>query len=212
MNMMTASYKKDLQTMLLRTVHPVIFVFIALSLLLSSVAYAQSTAGVSSETNAQAKAKKLAIDKNAPLANQVETLKQAAIELNRDLLILEEDLLFPGNTQVAVFVSMNVGKFFGLDALKVKIDGKVVASHLYTDKQIDALLRGGIQRIYMGNVKSGKHEISAFFTGTGPEGREFKRAAKLNFVKASDPSLLEIRVVDSKEKIQPVFDIKEWQL
>ncbi len=198
--------------MLQRTVRPVIFVFITINLLLSSATYAQSPTDAPSATNVEAEPKELVIDKTAPLANQVEKLKQAAIELNRDLLILEEDLLFPGNTQVAVFVSMNVGKFFKLDAIKVKIDGKVVGSHLYTEKQIDALFRGGIQRIYMGNVKSGEHEISAFFTGRGPEGREFKRGAKLNFVKTSDPSLLEIRVVDSKKKIQPVFYIKEWQL
>ena len=146
------------------------------------------------------------------LAKQVEELKKAAIELNRDLLILEEELLFPGNTQVSVFVSMDVGTFFQLDALKVKIGDQVVASHLYTDKQVDALFRGGIQRLYVGNIKSGEHEISAFFTGKGPEGRDFKRAAKLKFVKTSDPSMLEIRVVDSKQKIQPIFFIKEWQL
>ena len=77
---------------------------------------------------------------------------------------------------------------------------------------MDALFRGGIQRIYVGNVKSGEHEVSAFFTGRGPEGREFKRAATFKFVKTSEPSLLEVRVVDSKQKIQPVFFIKEWQL
>jgi len=210
--MLTASYKNNLQVMLKRTLHPVIFGFIVLNLLICNVADAQSATEVPSANNNEVEPKALTIDKSAPLADQVEKLKQAAIELNRDLLILEEDLLFPGNTQVAVFVSMNVGKFFKLDALKVKIDGDVVGSHLYTDKQVDALFRGGIQRIYMGNVKSGEHEISAFFTGRGPEGREFKRAAKFTFVKTSDPSLLEIRVVDSKRKIQPVFFIKEWQL
>ena len=78
------------------------------------------------------------------LAEQVESLKQAALNLNRDLLLLEEELLFPGNTQVAVFVSMDVGEFFQLDAIKVKIDDKVVGSHLYTEKQVSALYRGGI--------------------------------------------------------------------
>jgi len=148
----------------------------------------------------------------ASLNQQVEDLKQAALNLNRDLLLLEEELLFPGNTQVAVFVSMDVGEFFQLDAVKVKIDDKVVGSHLYTDKQIDALFRGGIQRIYVGNVKSGSHEISAFFTGKGPAGRDYKRAAKLDFEKTSEPALLELRIVDSTQKLQPVFEIKEWEL
>ncbi len=149
---------------------------------------------------------------NTALNQQVEDLKQAALNLNRDLLLLEEELLFPGNTQVAVFVSMDVGEFFQLDAVKVKIDDRVIGSHLYTEKQVSALYRGGIQRIYVGNVKSGEHEISAFFTGKGPQGRDYKRAAKLSFEKTSEPALLELRIVDSTQKLQPVFDIKEWEL
>ena len=151
-------------------------------------------------------------DDSVPINEQVEDLKQAALNLNRDLLLLEEELLFPGNTQVAVFVSMDVGEFFQLDAVKVKIDDQVVGSHLYTDKQVNALYRGGIQRIYVGNVKSGQHELSAFFTGKGPAGRDYKRAATLTFEKTSEPALLELRIVDSTQKLQPVFDIKEWEL
>lgn len=143
---------------------------------------------------------------------EVETLKKAALSLNRDLILLEEELLFPGNTQVAVFVSMDIGEFFQLDAVKVKIDDRIVGSHLYTERQVDALFRGGMQRIYVGNVRSGQHEISAFFTGKGPEGRDYKRAAKLNFIKTSDPAMLELRIVDSTQKLQPIFDIKEWEL
>lgn len=150
--------------------------------------------------------------KNAALNQEVEDLKQAALNLNRDLLLLEEELLFPGNTQVAVFVSMDVGEFFQLDAVKVKIDDQVVGSHLYTEKQVSALYRGGVQRLYVGNIKSGEHEISAFFTGKGPQGRDYKRAAKLTFDKTSEPALLELRIVDSTQKLQPVFDIKQWEL
>lgn len=152
------------------------------------------------------------IDDAPSINQQVEDLKQAALNLNRDLLLLEEELLFPGNTQVAVFVSMDVGDFFQLDAVKVKIDDKVVGSHLYTDKQTNALFRGGIQRIYVGNVKSGQHEMTAFFTGKGPSGRDYKRAATLNFEKGSEPALLELKIVDSTQKYQPVFEINEWEL
>ncbi len=153
-----------------------------------------------------------AVGQEASLNEQVEDLKRAALNLNRDLLLLEEELLFPGSTQVAVFVSMDIGEFFQLDALKVKIDDQLVGSHLYTDKQINALFRGGVQRIYVGNVKSGSHEISAFFTGKGPQGRDYKRAAQLRFEKTSEPVLLELKITDSTQKLQPMFEIKEWQL
>lgn len=147
-----------------------------------------------------------------PLSNQVEDLKQAVLDLNRDLLILEEELLFPANTQVAIFLSMDVGHFFQLDTVEVKIDDTMVAAHLYTPQQADALFRGGVQRLYMGNLKSGTHEITAVFTGIGPNDREYKRGATITVDKGLSPKMVELRIKDSTTKMQPEFDIKEWQL
>jgi hypothetical protein len=147
-----------------------------------------------------------------PLSEEVEDLKKAALELNRDLLILEEELLFPANTQVMVFLSVDTGTFFRLDAVKLSLDDKLVASHLYTPRQNDALVRGGIQRLYVGNLKTGEHQITAVFTGIGPDSREYKRAATVLIDKTDEPKMLEIRVQDSTENMQPEFDFKEWEL
>lgn len=151
-------------------------------------------------------------ENTSPLSQKVEDLKQSALELNRDLLILEEDLLFPANTQVAVYVSLDVGHFFQLDAVKLQIDEQMVASHVYSEKQNSALSRGGIQRLYLGNLKTGKHEITAFFHGIGPQQREYKRAATYTLKKDQNPTMLEIRVRDSEQALQPEFDFKEWHL
>ncbi len=148
----------------------------------------------------------------APLNDRVQDLKQAALDLNRDLLILEEELLFPANTQVAVFVSLDVGHYFRLDAVKLKIDDTLVASHLYTERQNESLSRGGIQRLYIGNLKSGAHEVTAFFTGVGPENRDYQRAATMTLEKGQEPQMLELRIRDSTANMQPEFDFKEWQL
>lgn len=142
---------------------------------------------------------------------KVESLKESVLTLNRDLLILEEELLYPASTQVAVYVSMDLGTFFALDAIKLEIDNQLVASELYTDKQTNALFRGGVQRLYVGNLKSGEHEISAFFTGRGPQ-KDYKRGAKLIINKNQDPIVLELRIVDSTAQLQPVFEIKQWQM
>lgn len=144
-------------------------------------------------------------------AGNVESLKESVLTLNRDLLILEEELLYPASTQVAVYVSMDLGAFFNLDAIKLEIDGQLVASELYTDKQTKALFRGGVQRLYVGNLKTGEHEISAFFTGRGPQ-KDYKRGAKLVISKAQDPVVLELRIVDSTAQLQPEFTIKQWQM
>lgn len=144
-------------------------------------------------------------------STKVESLKESVLTLNRDLLILEEELLYPASTQVAVYVSMDLGTFFNLDAIKLQINGQLVASELYTDKQTKALYRGGVQRLYMGNLKTGEHEISAIFTGRGPQ-RNYKRGAKITVTKGQDPVVLELRIVDSTAQLQPEFSIKQWQM
>lgn len=141
---------------------------------------------------------------------EVENLKVSVLNLNRDLLILEEELLYPASNQVAIYLSMDLGQFFNLDAVKLEIDNKLVASELYTDKQINALFRGGVQRLYIGNLKTGEHEISAFFTGRGPQ-QDYKRGAKLVVNKTQAPLVLELKIMDSTAQLQPTFDIKEWK-
>lgn len=144
------------------------------------------------------------------VAQRVETLKQKVIQLNRDLFILEEDLLFPANTQFAVFLSLDTGKFIQLDAAKLNVDGEIVAAHLYTDRQVSALQRGGMQRLHMGNLKQGKHEITAFIEGIGPENRPYKIAAQLAIDKGTDSKLLEIRIKDQSANYQPSVELVEW--
>jgi hypothetical protein len=147
----------------------------------------------------------------ASLDNRIQELKGDVIRLNRDLLVLEEELLFPANTQVALFVSMDVGKLFELDTVQVKLDDKVVTNYLYTPLEVQALHRGGVQRVYLGNLKAGTHEIVAFFTGGGPHWRDYKRGATVKFDKGTDPKYIELRIKDSTGKLQPEFDVKVWQ-
>jgi len=126
-------------------------------------------------------------------------------------MVLEEELLFPANTQVAVFVSLDVGKLFALDSVQVKIDNKEVANYLYTPSEVTALHRGGVQRIYLGNVRAGPHELVAFFVGQGPHERDYRRGATVNFEKGTDPKYIELQIKDSTGKIQPQFEVKIWQ-
>jgi hypothetical protein len=141
----------------------------------------------------------------------VQGLKKDVIDLNKDLFVLEEELLFPANTQVALYVSMDVGTFFALDSVTVKIDNKEVKNYLYTAREADALLKGGVQQIYLGNLKVGKHELVAFFTGKGPAARDYKRGATLNFDKGVGAKYLELKITDRVAKHQPEFAIKDWE-
>ena len=94
------------------------------------------------------------------LDEDVQSLKKEVLDLNRDLFLLEEELLFPANSQVAFFISMDVGEYFALDSVNLKIDGKEVANYLYTQREVDALVRGGVHRVHMENLKVGEHELA----------------------------------------------------
>jgi hypothetical protein len=144
------------------------------------------------------------------LSREIQQLKQSVIALNKNLRVLEEDLLFPTNTQVNVFLSLDVGRFFSLEAVKLKMDGRVVASHIYTDKELVALRSGGIHKLHMANLSVGEHTLSAFFTGTGPNGREYKRGTTLTIDKKNGAKYIELAISDSSMKQQPEFAVREW--
>src|SRR5689334_3048298 len=145
------------------------------------------------------------------LDEQVQGLKKDVVDLNRDLFILEEELLFPANTQVAVFLGVDVGNFFGLDSVQLKIDNKEVINYLYTPREVEALLKGGVQRLYLGNLKVGQHELVAFFSGKGPNERPYKRGASIKFEKGIGAKYLELKINDRQRKLQPEFEIKDWE-
>jgi hypothetical protein len=145
------------------------------------------------------------------LDEDTQDLKKQVLDLNRDLFLLEEELLFPSNTQTAVFVSMDVGEFFGLDSVELKIDNKDVANYLYTERESEALLKGGVQRLFIGNLKAGEHELVAVFTGQGPHTRDYRRAASLVFEKGIGPKYIELTISDRATKQQPEFLVREWE-
>lgn len=145
------------------------------------------------------------------LDQDVQSLKEEVLDLNRDLFLLEEELLFPANSQVAFFISMDVGEYFDLDSVNLKIDGKEVANYLYTEREVGALLRGGVHRVHMGNLKVGDHELVAVFTGKGPHARDYRRGATMTFNKGIGAKYLELEITDRVKKQQPEFEIKEWE-
>jgi hypothetical protein len=150
-------------------------------------------------------------DQSASVDADVQSLKNAVLDLNRELFMLEEELLYPANTQVAVFVSMDVGEFFALDSIQLKLDGKSVGNYLYTDREVASLHRGGVQRMFVGNLKTGLHELVAIFTGVGPHGRDYRRGATLEFEKSISAKFVELQISDRASKQQPEFIVREWE-
>lgn len=141
---------------------------------------------------------------------QVQALKKEVIDLNKELTLIEEEAMFPEATQVSIFLSMDIGDFFTLESVKLKVDDKLVASHLYTQVESAALVKGAVQRLHIGNYGAGKHELVAVFTGKGPRGADYTRAANYTFQKSKTPAYLDLKVTDVVKKLQPDFKVSQW--
>ena len=124
------------------------------------------------------------------LDEQVQEIKTDVLGIASELSTLEERLLFPSTTQVAVFVSLSEEDSFRLDAVQIHIDGQLAAHHIYSFKELDALQSGGVQRIFTGNVRTGEHQLEVSVIGKLESGKEYAQTEHFTFDKGIDPRLL----------------------
>jgi len=126
------------------------------------------------------------------LDEQVQEIKSDVLGIAAELNQLEEKLLYPSNTQVAVFVSLVSGETFRLDSVEIQLDGEPVAHHLYTFKELEALQKGGVQRIYTGNVRSGEHDLQVLVIGKTGGGTDFHKSERFKVNKDVGPKIVGI--------------------
>ncbi|MCH8136693.1 MAG: hypothetical protein IIB77_11995 [Proteobacteria bacterium] len=126
------------------------------------------------------------------LDGQVQEIKSDVLSIASELNNLEERLLYPSNTQVAVFVSIAEDEDFRLDAVQIEIDGQLSTHHIYSFKELEALRKGGVQRIYTGNIATGNHELSVTMIGKLKNGEDFNQSGKFVFAKDVQPKTLGI--------------------
>lgn len=126
------------------------------------------------------------------LDDQVQEIKTDVLGIAAELSALEEQLLFPSGTQVAVFVSLEQPEAFRLDAIQLTINGELAAHHIYGFKELDALAGGGVQRIYTGNLAGGEHGLSVTVIGKLPSGKDYRESGQFTFDKGVGPRLLGI--------------------
>ena len=126
------------------------------------------------------------------LDEQVQEIKTDVLGIAAELNRLEEKLLYPSNTQLAVFVSIAKGETFRLDSMQINIDGQLATHYLYGFKELEALQNGGVQRVYTGNVPTGGHEIAVVINGKTTGGDDFNSTKTFSFEKGIEPKLLDI--------------------
>lgn len=143
------------------------------------------------------------------LDEQVQEIKTDVLAIATELSNLEEKLLYPSNTQVAVFVSLAEGESIDVDAAKISIDGEVVAQHIYSFKEVEALEKGGVQRIYTGNIPTGRHQLDVSVSGKRGAGKDFELLGSFAFSKEVDPKLVGITLSTSSVGSTSI-EIEDW--
>ncbi len=138
------------------------------------------------------------------LDEQVQDVKSDVLSIAAELNQLEEKLLYPSGTQVAIFVALSKGDQMRLDAVRLQIDGQLVAHYIYSFKELEALRKGGVQRIYVGNVATGDHKLDVLVDGKLEDGADFSRTEHFTFRKEVKPKLLEVTVAGPRSGSTPI--------
>lgn len=143
------------------------------------------------------------------LDEQVQDIKKDVLSISTDLNLLEEKLLYPSNTQVSIFIALKGKEKFRLDSVEIELDGKPVAHHIYSFKELEALREGGMQRIYTGNVRTGAHEIKIGFAGKTELDNPYRTSDSYQFKKGVGPGLVEIDLAGPGSGTKSI-KFKDW--
>jgi hypothetical protein len=143
------------------------------------------------------------------LDQQIQELKSDALRISAELSQLEEKLLYPSGTQVAIFVALAKGDTMRLDAVRLQIDGQLVAHYIYSAKELQALRKGGVQRIYVGNVATGDHKLDVLVDGKLEGGADFSRTGEFTFRKEVKPKLVGLTLAGPRSSNTPIA-LGEW--
>jgi hypothetical protein len=138
----------------------------------------------------------------------VQTLKKEVIQINQELSLLEEKLLFPSTTQISVFVSLEAPRDFRLDSAELSIDDQTVAKYVYTFRELEALQKGGVHRLHTGNVATGQHNLSVLLRGRSAGGDPFEQTGTATVKKDVDPKFVEMRILGASGK--PSVQFRDW--
>lgn len=137
-------------------------------------------------------AQEISADDMRSLDGQVQEIKSDVLSVASELSNLEERLLYPSNTEIAVFISIADDEDFRLDAVHIQIDGELATHHIYSFKELEALQKGGVQRIYSGNITTGDHNLDVTMIGKLKNGKDFNESNSFTFAKDIKPKALGI--------------------
>lgn len=168
----------------------------------------QSPIGAQQESNGAQPDRALELFQS--LDGKVAALKEKALELNRDLTLIEEESFIPPSAHLVVF--------FGIEKkttpqnrhiqVRLELDGELVANHTYAKRELHALHRSGKHRLYLGSVPVGKHHLVAKFSGSGGS-KDFETRTSIEFTKAWERKNIEVMMSLPEKDETPKVSVHE---
>jgi len=143
------------------------------------------------------------------LDEQVQGLKGEVIGINRELMLLQEKLIYPSSTQMSIFVSFEGGKDISLDSIELKLDSRTVQKHIYSFRELEALRNKGVQRLHTANLGNGKHQIEVDIAGHTGSNNTYRKHATFSITKETGPRLIELKIVGNGSN--PSVTLATWK-
>lgn len=144
------------------------------------------------------------------LDREMQAIKSEILAINREILALQEVSVYPAARQMVVMVTVAERSSAAPERVTVKLDGEMLGDHVYSPQERQALLNGGVHRLYTGVLEDGEHRLEAVVTGAGVDGETVSAASGATFDKKPGRAFLELRLSSRQEGREAVLTIHQW--
>lgn len=145
------------------------------------------------------------------LDEDITDLKSEIFAHTGEIFELEQKVLHPVDTRLAVFLTLTNRDGLDLDSVELYVNGQPVASHLYTARETGSLQQGGIQQLFTGNLANGEHQLKAVITARAANDRFVRRESTHRFQKRPGALRLQMALEAKAPDYEPRVSFVEWK-
>jgi hypothetical protein len=149
-----------------------------------------------------------AVDQN------LQQLKQQALDIDQQALAAEEDFLYPVRTRVNIYVGVLIPGMLIKD-MTITIDGGAPLHYEYNAKESQVLQDGGLQRVLRINAEPGSHQVHAEFTAQYSDAKAgdapFTGSLNASFDKSERTADIELALLRTGFLTPPELRLKDWR-
>jgi hypothetical protein len=191
--------------LLLQAIRPRRSTWLSIALLISTVALCAVAVSPRAEQGVESHERFIELD------SELQAIKEEILAINRDMRALEEISMYPQGQQMVVLVSIAAGSGLSAARITLNVDGQIVSRHDYSEQESNALLNGGVHRLYSGGVSEGDHRVEVSLSGHRTRNKQFTQRNSTTIHKVPGLKYLELHLGPGERKSEPALTIREWQ-